>query len=81
MPGQTGLRQMAFAPAGFGIPGLDLSGDLMVSVSGSDTGGGTFGAVIAVNSLGQVVATLELGTQITAPSTRAGSSSSATASS
>jgi hypothetical protein len=65
-PGQTGLRQMAFAPAGFGIPGLDLSGDLIVSVSGSSTGGGQIGAVDAINSSGQVVAQLIVGSELSA---------------
>jgi len=58
--GQTGLRQMAFAPTDFlldlGIPG-DL---LMVSVSGSTAGGGTLGDVLAVDSTGTVVASLKV---------------------
>ncbi len=56
--GQTGLRQMAFAPAGFGPYG----GDLFVSVSGSTLGGGIAGSVDIVNSAGQVVAYLAEGT-------------------
>jgi hypothetical protein len=60
--GQTGLRQMAFAPEGFGA----LSGDLIVSVSGSSQGGGTFGAVEAFNSAGVLVASLFVGTEFDA---------------
>jgi hypothetical protein len=50
-----GLRQMAFAPAGF-IPGYGSL--LFVSVSGSGGGGGTLGDVMALDSNGQVVASL-----------------------
>jgi hypothetical protein len=57
-PGQTGLRQMAFAPAGFGQYG----GDLFVSVSGSPGGGGTFGSVDVINSAGQLVGVITEGT-------------------
>jgi len=57
-PGQAGLRQMAFAPAGFGSYG----GDLFVSVSGSNAGGGIAGSVDVVNGSGQVVAYLSEGT-------------------
>ena len=57
-PGQTGLRQLAFAPAGFGTYG----GDLFVSVSGSDNGGGTFGSVDVINSAGQMVGIISQGT-------------------
>ncbi|HUB78932.1 MAG TPA: PEP-CTERM sorting domain-containing protein [Bryobacteraceae bacterium] len=52
--GQSGLRQIAFAPAGFGAYG----GDLFVSVSGSNAGGGTGGAVDVFNPAGQLVAIL-----------------------
>jgi hypothetical protein len=53
--GQFGLRQMAFAPAGF-LPGF---GELLfVSVSGSGGGGGTLGDVVALDPSGQVVASL-----------------------
>jgi len=53
--GQTGLRQMAFGPAGF-IPG---QGELLfVSVAGSAYGGGTLGDVVGINSNGTVVVSL-----------------------
>ena len=55
---QLGLRQMAFAPAGFGAWG----GDLFVSVSGSPRGGGTFGSVDVLNASGRLVAVLSQGT-------------------
>jgi hypothetical protein len=58
LPGQVGLRQMAFAPANFGPYG----GSLFVSVSGSVNGGGTLGAVDVLDSNGKVEATLNLGT-------------------
>jgi hypothetical protein len=63
--GQFGLRQMAFAPAGFGMYG----GDLFVSVSGSSSsnpGGGALGSVVVVNSSGSIIATLAIGTSISA---------------
>ena len=41
---QPGLRQMTFAPSGFGAYG----GDLVLSISGSGAGGGTFGAVVVL---------------------------------
>jgi hypothetical protein len=50
----AGLRQFAFAPAGFGPYG----GDLFVSVSGSQFGGGTSGSVDVLNSAGALVAVL-----------------------
>jgi hypothetical protein len=50
----AGLRQLAFAPAGFGSYG----GDLFVSVSGSQFGGGTSGSVDVLNSAGALVAVL-----------------------
>ena len=53
-PGPQGLRQVAFAPAGFGPYG----GDLLVSVSGSFAGGGIAGSVDIVNGAGQVIAFL-----------------------
>lgn len=58
-PGQTGLRQMAFAPDDFGPYG----GLLFVSVTGSIQGGGAFGALLALDAAGQIVATLKLGTE------------------
>jgi hypothetical protein len=57
-PGQVGLRQIAFAPAGFGQYG----GDLFVSVAGSAQGGGTFGSVDVINSAGQLVGIISEGT-------------------
>lgn len=54
----AGLRQAAFAPAGFGAYG----GDLFVSVSGSQTGGGVSGSVDVVDRTGAVVAVLQQGT-------------------
>ncbi len=54
-PGTRGLRQMAFSPDGF-IPGYGVL--LFISVSGSSYGGGTLGDVLAVNSAGNVVASL-----------------------
>jgi hypothetical protein len=59
---QPGLRQIAFAPAGFGSYG----GDLFVSISGSGAGGGTFGALVVVDGSGNVIATLIVGTQLAA---------------
>jgi hypothetical protein len=52
-----GLRQIAFAPAGFGPYG----GDLFVSVSGSQFGGGISGSVDVLNSSGAEVAVLQQG--------------------
>ncbi len=53
-PNQYGLRQMAFAPAGFG----NYGGDLFVSITGSVLGGGIYGAVVALDATGQVVGIL-----------------------
>jgi hypothetical protein len=50
----AGLRQFAFAPAGYG----NYAGDLFVSVSGSQYGGGTSGSVDVLNSAGALVAVL-----------------------
>jgi hypothetical protein len=54
----TGLREFAFAPAGYGAYG----GDLFVSVSGSQQGGGSVGSLDVVNSSGVEVADLLQGT-------------------
>ncbi len=54
----TGLREFAFAPAGYGAYG----GDLFVSVSGSQNGGGSVGSLDVVNSSGTEVADLLQGT-------------------
>jgi hypothetical protein len=59
-PNQPGLRQMAFAPQGFGPYG----GDLFLSISGSGAGGGTFGSVVVVDPDGNEIATLIIGNQI-----------------
>jgi hypothetical protein len=54
----AGLRQIAFAPPGFGSYG----GDLFVSVSGSEYGGGgTLGTVEVLNSSGDEIAVLAQG--------------------
>lgn len=53
----TGLRQMAFAPESFG----EYGGDLFVSVSGSQEGGGTSGQVDVLNSSGTLVAVPQQG--------------------
>ena len=55
LPGQTSLRQLAFSPSGF-LPGS--AERLFVSVSGSASGGGTLGDVLALDSSGQIVARL-----------------------
>jgi hypothetical protein len=59
-PNQPGLRQMAFAPAGFGTYG----GDLFLSISGSGAGGGTFGALVVLDGNGVEIAQLIVGTQL-----------------
>ena len=59
---QPGLRQMTFAPNGFGAYG----GDLVLSISGSGAGGGTFGAVVVLDANGNEVAQLIVGTQVDA---------------
>jgi hypothetical protein len=59
MDARAGLRQMAFVPDGFG----ELSGLLLVSLSGGNTGGGLFGQVLAVNGDGEIVKILEVGSQ------------------
>jgi len=53
MANQTGLRQIAFAPAGF----VRFAGDLFVSVTGSQAG-----SVDVINSAGQLVGILSQGT-------------------
>ena len=61
-PGQDGLRQMLITPDDYFLDSLDISGRLLlVSVSGSPNGGGTFGALRAVDSSGAVVAHLRTG--------------------
>lgn len=61
-PNQPGLRQMTFAPNGFGTYG----GDLVLSISGSGAGGGTFGAVVVLDQNGNEIAQLIVGTQVSA---------------
>jgi hypothetical protein len=61
-PNQPGLRQMTFAPNGFGTYG----GDLVLSISGSGAGGGTFGAVVVLDPNGIEIAQLVVGTQVNA---------------
>jgi hypothetical protein len=61
-PNQPGLRQMTFAPNGFGTYG----GDLVLSISGSGAGGGTFGAVVVLDANGNEIAQLIVGTQVNA---------------
>jgi hypothetical protein len=56
-PGLVGLRQIEFAPAGFG----PFGGDLLVSVSGSQSGGGIKGRLLALDGTGHVVGTLIAG--------------------
>jgi hypothetical protein len=53
----AGLRQMAFAPAGFGAFGDDL----FVSISGALSGGGTFGQIDVLNDSGSVVGVFSQG--------------------
>jgi hypothetical protein len=59
---QPGLRQMTFAPNGFGTYG----GDLVLSISGSGAGGGTFGAVVVLDANGNEIAQLIVGSQVNA---------------
>jgi hypothetical protein len=56
----TGLRWIAFAPAGFG----NYGGDLFVSVAGRNGGGGTHGAIDVLNGSGQVVAHYKQGADL-----------------
>jgi hypothetical protein len=61
-PNQPGLRQMAFAPVGFGPYG----GDLFLSISGSGAGGGTLGSLVVVDPNGNEIAALIIGSDINA---------------
>jgi len=57
----SGLRNMAFVPDGFG----DLGGLLLVSISGETPfGGGTLGALIALDESGDIVRVLKQGTDL-----------------
>jgi hypothetical protein len=52
-----GLRQIAFAPAGFTLPdGEDLGGDLFVSIAAQNGGGGTTGEIDVLNAAQETVA-------------------------
>ena len=62
--GQVGLRQMALAPAGF-FPDVNKP-LLLVSVTGSRSGGGTLGDVVAIDSDGNIVESLRDNLGITA---------------
>jgi hypothetical protein len=54
---QPGLRQFAWAPAGFTLPdGEDLGGDLFVSIAAQNGGGGSSGEIDVLNAAGDTVA-------------------------
>ena len=54
---QPGLRQFAWAPAGFTLPdGQDLGGDLFVSIAAQNGGGGSTGEIDVLNAAGDTVA-------------------------
>jgi hypothetical protein len=54
---EPGLRQFAWAPAGFTLPdGQDLGGDLFVSIAAQNGGGGSTGEIDVLNAAGQTVA-------------------------
>jgi hypothetical protein len=60
--GQTGLRQMLMTPGDYFMDALGIPGPLLLlSVSGSNQGGGTLGALVALDSTGTVVAHLREG--------------------
>jgi hypothetical protein len=60
--GQFSLRQMLLAPDDYFFSSLGIHGQLLlVSISGSVTGGGTLGALVALDSTGAVVAHLREG--------------------
>lgn len=60
--GQTGLRQMLMTPSDYFLDALGIPGPLLLlSVSGSVQGGGTLGALVALDSTGTVVAHLREG--------------------
>ena len=56
----AGLRQLAFAPAGYGVYG----GDLFLSVSGSSQGGGSLGEIVVLDGSGHQVAVFDQGTTV-----------------
>jgi hypothetical protein len=57
---QPGLRQFAWAPAGFGAYG----GDLFVSIAAQNGGGGSTGEIDVLNALGQTIALYAEGTAL-----------------
>ena len=60
-PDQAGLRQIAFSPTGWFAPldpALTNQSVMVVSVSGSTAGGGSDGALVALDGAGVVIATL-----------------------
>ena len=60
--GQFGLRQMLMTPEDFLLPSLGIPGHLLlVSITGSGQGGGTQGALVALDSTGTIVAHLKEG--------------------
>jgi hypothetical protein len=54
---QLGLRQLMFAPEGLG----DMGGMLLASISGSASGGGVYGELVALDASGDVYKSLRLG--------------------
>ena len=60
--GQVGLRQMLMTPADYFLDSLGIPGRLLLlSITGSTNGGGTLGALVALDSTGTVVAHLREG--------------------
>jgi hypothetical protein len=60
--GQVGLRQMLMTPVDYFLDSLGIPGQLLLlAVSGSPQGGGAFGALLALDSTGAVVAHLRVG--------------------
>ena len=61
-PGQFGLRQMLMSPDDFLLSSLGIPGKvLLLSVTGSDQGGGVLGELLALDASGVVVAHLKVG--------------------
>lgn len=62
VPGQIGLRQILMAPDNYFLGSLGISGRLLlVSVTGSLRGGGILGELLALNSSGEIVGHLQVG--------------------
>ncbi len=57
----AGLRQLAFVPDGFGV----LTGKMLLSVSGSLTGGGALGELLVINRHAEIIGKLKIGQEIT----------------